>query len=97
MGLQSVSTGGDPNSHGAGFLEASQIKVNYRGIPVILFGDLSTPDGKCDDDRHCAPWATAASERVFIRSIGVHRRGDKRRCRAVTVPAVLGTQKVFAG
>ena len=100
MGLLSISTVGDPNSHGAGFLQSSQIKVNCRGIPIILFGDLSTPDGDCDDDHppiHCFPMVITSSVKVFTQSRGVHRRADKRACGAVTVLSPAGNIKVFAG
>ena len=100
MGLRSISTGGDPNSHGAGFLIPSQIKVNCRGIPIILFGDFSLPDANCDDDHppiHCVPIAITSSVKVFTQGRGVHRRADKRACGALTVLSPTGNIKVYAG
>ena len=100
MAIRTISTGADPNSHGAGLLIPSQIKVNCRGIPITLFGDLSLPDANCDDDHppiHCVPIVITSSARVFTQSRGVHRRGDKRACGAVTVENPAGNIKVFAG
>ena len=100
MGVQSISTFEDPNSHGAGFLQASQTKVYSNSLPVTLFGDTSLPDGNCDDDHppiHCSPAAIEGSLKVFIQNRGVHRRADKRACGAVTVPLPASIQKVFTG
>ena len=99
MGIQSISTFEDPNSHGAGFLQSSQIKVYSNSLPVILFGDIAHADGNCSPIQpvHCSPNATEGSLKVFIQNRGVHRRADKRACGAVTVPPPGAIQKVFAG
>ena len=100
MGIRSISTFEDPNSHGAGLLQSSQIKVYSNSLPVILFGDIAHADGEChpvDHPIHCSPNATEGSLKVFIQNRGVHRRADKRACGAVTVPPPGAIQKVFAG
>ena len=100
MGLQSISTFEDPNSHGEGLLQSSQIKVYINSLPVVLFGDIASPDTKChpkDHPIHCSPIAIEGSLKVFIQNRQVHRRSDKRACGAVTVPSPGSIQKVFAG
>ena len=100
MGLQSISTLGDRNSHGGGQLQSSQIKVYNNSLPVTLFGDQSSPDLKCSPTQpaDCNPVATEGSLKVFIQNRGVHRIADKRGCGAVTIPAInTSVQKVFAG
>jgi uncharacterized Zn-binding protein involved in type VI secretion len=99
MGLQSISTLGDRNSHGGGILQSSQIKVYNNSLPVTLFGDQSSQDLNCSPIQpvHCSPNATEGSLKVFIQNRGVHRRADKRACGAVTVPPPGAIQKVFAG
>jgi|3_EtaG_2_1085321.scaffolds.fasta_scaffold21496_2 uncharacterized Zn-binding protein involved in type VI secretion len=98
MAIRTISTGADLNSHGGGALIPSQIKVNCRGIPIILFGDLSLPDANCvTSPIDCAPEVITASLKVFTRGIGVHRRGDKRACGALTIVNPAGNIKVYAG
>lgn len=98
MGQQAISTDLDPNTHGAGFLQALiQNKVFIENFRVCVRGDIATEDSNCDDDHppiHCTPNAIQGSSKVFILNIGVHRDDDKRACGAKTIASVT---KVFAG
>ena len=87
MGLQSISTLGDRNSHGGGFLQSTQSKVYTNSLPVTLFGDPSLSDLKCSPNQpvDCHPDAIEGSLKVFIQNRGVHRIADKRACGAVTI------------
>ena len=99
MGLQAISTHLDPNTHGAGFLQARQLKVFIKNFKVCLSGDLALQDLECHPDNppiHCAPAAIDGSSKVYILGIGVHRHDDRRACDATTI-AFPFNSKVFAG
>ena len=100
MGVQSISTFEDRNSHGGGFLQSSQVKVYSNSLPVTLFGDTAQADLACMPTQpvHCSPNATEGSLKVFIQNRGVHRIADKRACGAITTLSFDSpVQKVFAG
>lgn len=61
-----ISIDGDPNTHGAGPLKATETvgKVRINGIAVILNGDPAGPDGLCPIPPHCGPNASSASPNV---------------------------------
>ena len=101
MGLQAISTDQDPNTDGAGFLQANplQLKVFIKNFRVCLFGDFGLADLECDEDNpptHCTPDAIEGSFKVHILGLGVHRHDDLRTCDATTV-AFPFNSKVFAG
>ena len=86
----------DKNSHGGGFIiGGKQEKVYNYGRLISIAGEPATPDGKCDDDKHCNPKTKElAPGKVYINGSRIHRLGDKRRCGALTEP--LGpTRKVW--
>lgn len=99
MGLQAISTDQDPNTDGAGFLQANpaQLKVFIKNFRVCLFGDLAQSDSLCDDgDSHCYPFAIEGSFKVHILGLGVHKHDGLRACGATTI-AFPFNSKVFAG
>ena len=63
-----ISIQGDPNTHGAGALRATETvgKVRINSIPVILQNDPASPDSLCPPlgGAHCAPNASSASPNV---------------------------------
>ena len=104
MALYTVATDLDPNSHEAGSVEATQIKVFIKNFRVCLLGDPAGSDLQCSPLRpqHCAPNVIQGSLKVFIQGRGVHRHGDHRVCGATTTigfPKSLeeSNTKVFAG
>ena len=104
MALYTIATDLDPNSHGAGSLNATQFKVFINNFRVGLLGDAAGSDEQCSPYRpdHCAPNVIQGSLKVFIQGRGVHRHGDHRVCGATTTigfPKSLeeSNTKVFAG
>tara|TARA_B100001094_G_scaffold259111_1_gene259177 strand:+ start:918 stop:1214 length:297 start_codon:yes stop_codon:yes gene_type:complete len=61
-----VSIQGDPNTHGAGALKATETvgKVRVANTPVILQNDPASPDRLCPIPPHCGPDASSASPNV---------------------------------
>ena len=99
MAEQAIATDQDVNTHGAGFLQARQLKVFIKNFKVCLRGDLALQDLECHPDNppiHCAPAAIDGSSKVYILGIGVHRHDDRRACDATTI-AFPFNSKVFAG
>ena len=97
MALSPLAIDFDGNTHGAGSLLATQIKVFILNLPVCLIGDPADQDLLCNPYNppiHCTPNAIGGSVKVFINNRSVHRQGDPRSCGAVTVSVNM---KVFAG
>ena len=79
---------GDPNTHGAGTLIASNPQTVFiNNIPVIEVQDNSNPDNLCPPvgEPHCNPYSTSGSGDVFVYNNPVHRHDDSRVCGAKTV------------
>lgn len=79
---------GDPNSHGAGELIASNPQTVFiNGIPVIEHEDPASPDNLCPDPggSHCSPSTSNGSGNVFVYGNPAHRHGDSRVCGATTI------------
>ena len=97
MALNPLAIDFDGNTHGAGSLLATQIKVFILNLPVCSIGDPGEPDNMCNQYNppiHCNPNAIGGSVKVFINNRSVHRQGDQRSCGATTVSVNM---KVFAG
>lgn len=64
-----VSVKGDPNTHGAGSLNASVNpgRLFVEGIEVVLVGSSAAPDSLCPtlNGPHCGPSSTTGSPNVF--------------------------------
>lgn len=94
-----ISVLGDPNSHGAGELNASNNNGKFfiNGIKVVYMNSSSNPDSLClpFGPPHCDPVSIGHSEKIFSEGIAIHRNNDSRICGAVTL--VSGQSKVFAG
>ena len=61
-----VSLQGDPCTHIAGGLHASNTRGVYaEGRKIVLAGSLADPDKKCDNNVHCQPAAAGGSPDVF--------------------------------
>lgn len=89
---------GDPNTHGAGELIASNPQTVFiNGIPVIEVQDDSNPDNLCPPvgEPHCNPFSVSGSGTVFVYGNPVHRNNDSRVCGAKTV--VTNQSTVFVG
>ena len=93
-----ISVQGDPNSHGAGALDASinPGTVFINGIELVVVGSTAAPDSLCPSagGTHCGPSSASGSPNVFAFGIPVHRHGDSRLCGASNV--VTGQSNVFA-
>jgi uncharacterized Zn-binding protein involved in type VI secretion len=86
------SVQGDPNTHGAGELIATNPQTVFiNSQPVIIHG----PDhASGDEDDHDDPMTAEGSPNVYCYGSPVHRQNDPRDCGAVTV--VEGQFTVFA-
>tara|TARA_B100000927_G_C16466546_1_gene469942 strand:- start:146 stop:433 length:288 start_codon:yes stop_codon:yes gene_type:complete len=63
-----TSVDGNPNSHGAGSLNAANPNVFIGNILVVVNGNDAGPDKKCPipGGSHCSPNATSGSPNVYI-------------------------------
>lgn len=84
--MPAVARDQDPNSHGAGEIQASVSSVFINGRKVATLGDPAASDGLCPSvgGAHCSPSTLTGSASVFAEGKPVHRVGDSRNCGAVT-------------
>lgn len=63
-----VSVDADPNSHGAGSLNAACNQVFVNGKMVVIVGNSAAPDSLCPPlgGAHCAPASSSGSGDVFV-------------------------------
>jgi uncharacterized protein (TIGR02594 family) len=90
-----ISVENDPDTAGYGEIHATQTTVSINNKPVIVIGNLASPDSHCPDDFiHCVPLSVQGSPNVFVGGIAVHRDKDLRICGDLNM--VLGQFTVFA-